>query len=174
MKFITKIMLLAVGTCLLGIVLSVRISIPVKAASVAVPFHAVIHGNAHPFPINACTLGNHETGSGHALHVGEFTWTSDETVPFLSCPPPTTAIAVSGHFTIVAANGDELPGEYQTTGTFDPVNGVSVRGGYSFVSGTGRFSNVVGSGAIAATGAAGPPFDFVGSMDGTINYAGGQ
>jgi len=145
----------------------------VKAAAVAKPFHAVIHGNAAPFSTSPCTLGNHESGSGGAIHLGVITWTSDETVQFLSCSPstpPGPAIGVSGHFTIAAANGDEIHGEYQTSGTFDPVNGVSVSGGYTLDSGTGRFSNVTGSGAITAHGAANPPFDFVGSLDGTINY----
>src|ERR1700730_3896039 len=107
-------------------------------------------------------------------HLGVITWFSDETVQFLSCSPPSTpgpAIAVSGHFKILAANGDEIDGEYQTTG-FDTVNGVSVHGGYTFVSGTGRFINVAGSGVIVAHGVASPPFDFVGSLDGTIRYSG--
>lgn len=134
----------------------------VTAAAVARPFHAVVHGNTNPVPINPCTLGNHETGSGRAIHLGVITWSSDETVQFLSCSPttpPGPAIGVSGHFTIVAASEDEIHGEYQTNGTFDPVNGVSVSGGYTLVSGTGRFSNVTGAGTITAHGAANPPFE---------------
>ena len=105
------------------------------------------------------------------MHLGAITWLSDETVQFLSCPPPGSAIGVPGHFKIVAANGDEIDGEYQTTGTFDPVNGVSVQGEYTFVSGTGRFTNVTGSGVITAHGDANPPLDFVAALDGTIRYS---
>jgi hypothetical protein len=105
------------------------------------------------------------------VHLGKIIWSSDETAQFLSCPPPGAAIAVSGQFKIVAANGDEISGSYRTTGTFDPINGVSAQGAYSFVSGTGRFINVTGSGVIAAHGAANPPFDFVASLDGTISYS---
>jgi hypothetical protein len=144
----------------------------VNASAASLPFHAVIDGNANPFPIGQCTLGNHETGTGRAVHLGVITWSSDEIAQFVNCPPPGSAIAVSGQFKIMAANGDEIDGEYQTTGTFDPVNGVSVQGGYTFVSGTGRFTNVTGSGVIAAQGATSPPFDFVGSLDGTIRYSG--
>jgi hypothetical protein len=145
-----------------------------NGSAVMLPFHAVIDGNANPFPIDLCTLGNHETGSGRAVHLGVITWISDETIQFLSCSPPAppgSAIAVSGHFEIVAANGDEIDGQYQTTGTFDTVNGVSVQGGYTFISGTGRFTNVTGSGVIAAHGVASPPFDFIASWDGTIKYS---
>ena len=165
-----NIILLTAAFVVLGVALRTLISSPVNAASGPLPFHAVLQGNANPFPIDPCTLGNHETASGTALHLGKFTWTSDEVAQFLSCPPPGPAIAVTGHFTIVAANGDEIHGTYQTSGTFDPVNGVSVSGGYSLVSGTGRFSNVTGSGIIKAQGAATPPFDVVGSLDGTISY----
>ena len=85
--------------------------------------------------------------------------------------PPGTAIASTGNFKIVAANGDEIDGELQATGTLDPINGVNVQGLYKFLTGTGRFSNVAGSGVLAAHGPpTGPPFDFVGSMDGTIRY----
>ena len=177
MNQISKMVLLTATFCTLAIAMGTLINSPVSAAAVALPFHGVIHGNAHPFPINQCTLGNHETGSGRALHLGVITWSSDEVVQFLSCSPPSPpgpAIAVSGKFTIVAANGDEIHGEYQTTGTFDPINGVSPRGGYTISSGTGRFTNVTGSGVIAANGAAAPPFEFVGSLDGTINYGGGE
>ena len=76
---------------------------------------------------------------------------------------------------MVAANGDEIDGTFETAGTLDPVQGVAVQGvavqgSYSFVSGTGRFVNVTGSGAIAAHGAPPPSFDFVASMDGVISY----
>ena len=41
----------------------------VNGSGVMLPFHAVIDGNANPFPIDQCTLGNHETGSGRAVHL---------------------------------------------------------------------------------------------------------
>jgi hypothetical protein len=142
------------------------------SSAVALPFHAAFQGQANPFQIDECTLGNRETGSGLALHLGKWTWSDTETVHFLSCPPPGSAIAVSGQFAIVAANGDKIDGTFETTGTFDPINGVSAQGGYTFVSGTGRFSDITGTGVITAHGAATPPFDFVASLDGTISRSG--
>jgi len=143
-----------------------------RSAAQQLPFHAAFQGNFDPSPIDQCTLANHETGSGVALHLGTWTWSDDETVRFLSCPPPGTAIAVSGHFKMLAANGDEIQGTVETTGTFDPVAGISVQGGYTFVSGTGRFAHVSGTGVIAAHGSATPPFDFLTTMDGTISNIG--
>jgi hypothetical protein len=173
MRFMSKIVVLAgIVPTALGITFSIPMNSSAETLPVLLPFHAVIQGNANPFPIDACTLGNHETGSGRALHFGKITWSSDETAHFLSCSPPSPpgpAIAVFGKFKILAANGDEIDCEYQTTGTFDPVNGVSVQGGYTLISGTGRFTNVTGGGAIAAEGAASPPFEFVASLNGTIS-----
>lgn len=178
MKRISKMVLLSAALCILGIVLSTELNDRLNAAAVALPFHAVIQGNANPSPIDSCTLANRETGSGTALHLGAITWSDNEVAQFLFCsvpnPPTNPAIDVSGQFTIVAANADEIHGEFQTKGTFDPVNGVSVSGRYTFTSGTGRFSNVTGTGIIAASGGASPPFEFVGSLDGTLNYGGGQ
>jgi len=107
------------------------------AAGEKLPFHATLQGKANPVPTGECTLANTETGSGVALHLGKWTWSDQESVQFLSCPPPGSAIAVTGQFVMVAANGDEIDGTFETSGTFDPVNGVSVQGGYTFVSGTG-------------------------------------
>jgi hypothetical protein len=161
-------------TRLLGALVGLAISfaLPIFAQQTGVPlktFHAVIQGIANPTFTGPCTFTNRETGSGHAIHLGIITWSDEETVQFLSCPPPGSAIAVTGNFKILAANGDEIDGEFQTTGTLDPINGVNVQGPYKFLSGTGRFSNVTGSGVIAAHATAGSP-DFVASMDGAISY----
>ena len=150
--------------------LSSTISSSAAVAGENLPFHAVLQGIVNPVPTGQCTLANTETGSGVALHLGKWTWSDQETVQFLSCPPPGSAIAVTGQFVMVAANGDKIDGAFETTGTFDPVNGVSVQGGYAFVSGTGRFANVTGTGTIAAHGSAGTPSDFVASLDGVISY----
>jgi hypothetical protein len=146
-----------------------------NASEVTSQFFSVSHGNANPVPIDACNFKNHETYTGFALPIGAFTGTEDETVRFLSCSPPSSpgpAIEVSGKFKLVTANGDEIEGELQTTGTLDSVNGVSVQGGYRFLSGTGQFSNIKGSGIVIAHGAPSKPYEFVGTFIGTITYGG--
>ena len=137
------------------------------AAAQIFPFHAVLQSTANPVPTGQCTLSNTETGSGFAPHLGKWTWSDQESVQFVSCPPQGSAIAVTGQFVMTAANGDEIFGTFETTGTLDPVNGVSVQGGYIFVSGTGRFVNVTGSGIITGHGSA---TSLVGSLDGVISY----
>ena len=169
---ISKIVLLSAALCVLAVGAGAQTLSLLNTAAAARPFHAVIEGNANPTFIDPCTIENHETASGKALHLGRITWSSDEMAVFVPCPPPTfpAIIEVTGNFTMTAANGDEIYGEYHTTGTFDPVAGVSVRGEYTFTSGTGRFRNVTGTGVITANGAATPPFEVVGSLDGTISY----
>jgi hypothetical protein len=147
-----------------------------NASEVTSPFFAVDHGNANPVSINECTLQNHETYTGYALPIGAFTATDEEIVQFVSCSPPSSpgsAIEVTGSFKLLTTDGDEIDGEYVTTGTLDPVNGVSVQGGFRFISGTGRFTHVRGSGVVVAHGAPSPPFDFVGTFTGIISYGEG-
>lgn len=173
MKRTGKIVLLSAVLVVLTVALGIHVNTPVNAATATLPFHAVIQGNASPTPIDACTLDNREAGSGTAVHLGAIKWSDHEIAHFLSCLPPNPpgpAIGVTGQFTIEAANGDEIHGEFQTTGTFDPAKGVSVSGLYTLTSGTGRFRNVIGNGVIRANGGASPPFEFVGSLDGTIGY----
>jgi hypothetical protein len=144
-----------------------------NASEVTMGFFAVDHGNAHLAPIDACTLSNHETASGFILGIGPSTGIGDEIVRFLSCSPtssPGTAVEVRGTFKMLAANGDEIDGEYTTTGTLDPVNGASFQGGFTFTSGTGRFIHARGSGVVAGHGAPNPPFDFVASWTGILSY----
>ena len=110
----------ALGLFAVGLPLSNK----ANASEVTLPFFAVDFGNAHPFTIDACTLGNHATTSGYALPIGAFTETGDLIARFVSCSPsspPGAAFELTGKFKILAANGEEVDGEVHTTGTFDPV-----------------------------------------------------
>jgi hypothetical protein len=69
-------------------------------------------------------------------------------------------------------NGDEIDGELQTTGTFDPVNGVIFQGSFRFLSGTGQFKHVKGSGIVLGHGTMATGTPFVGTFIGTITYGG--
>jgi len=121
-------------------------------------------------------LANHETYTGFALPIGAFSGTEDETILFLSCPPnspPGPSIEVSSKFKwVVTTTGDEIDGELQTTGTLDPVNGAIVQGSFRFLSGTGQFRHVKGSGIVLAHGTPTTGNNLVGTFIGTITYGG--
>ncbi len=160
------------GLIVLGVALACTVSATVtsvRAASVALPFHAVIQGTASLSPTaDPCTFTNHITGSGTALHLGAANWESLETVRFASCAGGVLAgnITVHGNFTLTAANGDQIQGTYTASGTADQ-NGVSASGTFAFTGGTGRFINVTGGGNTAVQGT---PLTVGGSLDGRINY----
>jgi hypothetical protein len=146
-----------------------------NASEVTAPFYSVAFGNANPMPTGPCTLTNHETFTGFALPTGAFSGTEDETIEFLSCSPPSPpgpSIVVSGKFTWIMANGDEIDGELQTTGTLDPVNGAIFQGSFRFLSGTGQFKHVKGSGILQGHGTATATSQFVAAFIGTITYGG--
>jgi hypothetical protein len=124
----------------------------------------------NPEPTGQCTI-NTETGSGFAPHLEKWTWSDQQSVQFVSCPPHRSAIVVTGQFVIAAANGGEIFRTLETTGALDPVNGVSPQGSYIFVSGTGRSVTVTGSGIITGHGSAS---SLVGSIDGVISYQNGK
>jgi hypothetical protein len=156
---------------------SLLLSDSVNASEVTMPFYLVDFGHANPVPVpdNPCELSNTEMTSGFALPIGAFTLHEQEIVRFLSCSPPSppgSSIEVSGKFQIFPSSGNEIDGELHTTGTFDSVNGVIVQGSFRFVSGTGQFANVKGSGIILAHGAPPPATDLVGAFIGTISYGG--
>ena len=142
-----------------------------NASKVTAPFYSVSSGSANAVPIGPCTLTNHEIYTGVALPIGAFSGTEDETIQFISCSPPSPpgpSIVVSGKFTWMV-NGDEIDGELQTTGTLDPVNGAIFQGSFRFLSGTGKFEHVKGSGTLQGHGTT---TGFVAMFIGTITYGG--
>ena len=142
-----------------------------NASEVTAPFYSVSFGSANPVQIDSCTLTNHEIYTGVALPIGAFSGTEDETIQFISCSPPSPpgpSIVVSGKFTWMV-NGDEIDGELQTTGTLDPVNGAIFQGSFRFLSGTGKFEHVKGSGTLQGHGTT---TGFVAMFIGTITYGG--
>jgi hypothetical protein len=148
-----------------------------NVSKVTVPFYAVVFGHANPVPVGTCMLANHETYTWFALPIGAFSGTEDETILFLSCPPsspPGPSSEVSGKFKwVVTTRGDdEIDGELQTTGTLDPVNGAIVQGSFRFLSGTGQFRHVKGSGIVLAHGTSATGNNLVGTFIGTTIYDG--
>ena len=134
------------------------------------PFGAILEGNALPEqdPDDRCLLKNTEHGTGRAVHMGAITWASAETVNF--CTNPAGA-EVDGEFVMVAANGDEVYGRYETLAHPNPDTGViTFSGEWRILSGTGRFADATGQGTLTGEGALAPPFGVIASFVGTISF----
>jgi hypothetical protein len=141
---------------------------PGMAAANERPFKAMLAGNAHLSPTDdPCVLRNDETAEGEATHLGRFTWVSVEFADFCTIPG---GVAVIGSFTMTAANGDELSGEYTTVGLFDEAGNLIIHGTYEFNGGTGRFSDASGNGDIDAIGLLTPGLPVEGTLNGMIDY----
>jgi hypothetical protein len=112
-------------------------------------------------------LRNDETGAGEATHLGQFVWSDVEYADFAAIPG---GVAVTGTFTMTAANGDALYGTLKTVGYFDADGNLVIHGTYEFTGGTGRFVNASGSGDIDAIAYLSPGLPFEGTIDGTIDY----
>src|SRR5262249_55309223 len=111
-KLFGNVMAIAAILCLGVTALS-----PGAAAAEELPFRAMLTGNAHLSPTDdPCVLRNDETGKGEATYLGRFTWADVEYADFCAIPG---GVAVVGSFTMTAANGDQLSGEFTTVGSFD-------------------------------------------------------
>jgi hypothetical protein len=132
------------------------------------PFKASLTGNAHLSPTDdPFVLRNDETGKGTATHLGAFTWNDVEYADFASIPG---GVAVVGTFTMTAADGDRLYGEFTSIGAFDQDGNLAIRGHYLFTGGTGRFAEATGSGDIDAIANLSPGLPFEGTFTGTLGY----
>jgi len=132
------------------------------------PFQAAWTGNAHLSETkNPWIQRTDETGAGEATHLGGFTWASVESVNFKNFPPE---VAVEATFTMTAADGDELFGEYTTIGLANDEGNLDILGVLSFTGGTGRFAGATGGGVLQATAFFAPGLPFEGEFLGTIDY----
>jgi hypothetical protein len=141
---------------------------PAFAAAEELPFEAKLSGNAHlSLTDDPCVLRNDETGEGEATHLGKFTWVDEEYADFCEIPGGVTVVA---SFTMTAADGDLLYGEFSTVGYFDEDGNLIIQGTFRFVGGTGRFADATGGGDIDAVAFLSPGLPFTGSLEGTIDY----
>jgi hypothetical protein len=155
----TIAVVLAVGPMALG---------PNVAGAEERPFAAMLTGNAHLSPTDdPFVLRNDETGIGESTHLGKFIWADTEFADFGVIPG---GVAVVGSFSMTAANGDQLYGEFSTVGLFDEDGNLVIHGTYRFVGGTGRFAEATGAGDIDAVAFLAPGLPFTGSFSGTIDY----
>jgi len=142
--------------------------IPDVAAAQVRPFKASLTGNAHLSPTgDPCVLRNDETGAGNATHLGQFTWADIEYADFCAIPG---GVGVVATFTMTAANGDNLYGEFTSVGHFADAATLVIHGSYQFTGGTGRFADATGSGDIDASAFLSPGLPFEGTFSGTIDY----
>jgi hypothetical protein len=119
--------------------------------ALAVPVHALASAQVPMKGSDAGSwgMGTHDCGdlfpvrvdgTGHATHVGAYTYSSRECVDFGSYPFP-----YSGAFTITAANGDTIVGTYAGTASLDD-DGVTIlyQQTTTVTGGTGRFAHASG------------------------------
>lgn len=112
-------------------------------------------------PTNAAGLG---TGEGHATHLGRFTETES------SCLDFATFALTLGEFTMTAANGDELWGEFEASASFDPPPpNANLSCTWELVGGTGRFVGATGAGVCVDSRQLGDGTSRIG-FDGWIAY----
>ena len=152
-------MALAIGS--MGTAMSAK-----RAMAEERPFMAKLAGNAHLTPTgDPSVLLNHETGAGEATHLGQFQWEDDEVATFGA-----GGVSVVASFTMTAANGDKVYGEFTSSGSFDEDGNLVIEGSYQVTGGSGRFDGAVGSGTISAVAFLSPGLPFIGSFNGTIDF----
>ncbi len=95
-------------------------------AAAAEPFKATLTGNAHPDFTHFPVVTNEETGVGEATHLGRFIWEDEEVAVFA----PDGTFTVEGTFTMTAANGDQIFGEFTTTGYINGDGNLVIHGNY--------------------------------------------
>lgn len=186
MKRITKLLL--VGSTIA--MLAALTAAPVAAGSqVERPFQSTDSGfsvedegacDLTGFPVIACPTESSATG--HATHLGK---TSSETEGILTvdltdiCFLPDGSLGINflqeATFVTTAANGDEVHGDFVTTGCaslVDPTAAVGYTGAVTVTGGTGRFAGATGS--VTTTGVSVPVTSEVSAFEqtstGTITY----
>jgi hypothetical protein len=132
------------------------------------PFMATMSGNAHLSPTDdPFILRNDETAVGNATHLGKFAWEDIEYADFGVAPGE---VHVTATFTMTAANGDQLYGEFVTVGVLVDPETLVIHGEFRFTGGTGRFADATGGGDIDAIGLLSPGLPVMGVMSGTIDF----
>jgi len=152
----------------LGLAVALAASSGAAASAEELPFKAKVMGNALLLPTNdPCVMSNEATGSGNATHVGRFAWATQESVDFCTVPG---GVAVSGSFTLTAADGDQLQGSFTAVGQFDETGTLIIDGDYEIVGGSGRFTGATGSGDTEVVASFLPGLPFAGTLSGTVSY----
>jgi hypothetical protein len=112
------------------------------AVAAARPFVANASGYANTTPTpDPCVLHNEPSADGHATHMGNIHISVVEDVNYCVYP-----ITLNSPFTLTAANGDTISGVSHLQVLPNGDGSTLVTGPYTMDAGTGRFSDVTGSG----------------------------
>jgi|KBSSwiStaDraftv2_1062776.scaffolds.fasta_scaffold230378_2 hypothetical protein len=133
-------------------------------AAHSVPFKAAIHQEG--IPIGACgpaCVTVSLTGTGHASHAGVVEQAGTVNLDFATLTQAgiSTSTAADGSTFVVAFGGPLVPG---------PGGSVTFHGGWSVVSGTGRFQGASGGGTFEGSSSDG--VSSVLNLDGTLSNPG--
>ena len=134
-----------------------------------VPFRGRLEGKSEITPLTPPYLFAYVQASGNANELGLFTLEMPHIVNF---PPNSTTATAIGSFTLRAANGDTLTGDFVgtafTTGTQVSITEIAIVKG-----GTGRFAGAIGTFTMnRALDLADPNGSTVGSIEGRITAPG--
>lgn len=146
-------------------------AVAVKASPASRPFTGSMTGITTFVPDASCPIGlrTDTAATGTASHLGKFTYTSSH------C----SGVTFAGEQTMVAANGDKLFADYQSTGppVFPPTEVgtvYAVRTAFTITGGTGRFADATGGGLMTAhltfMGFGVPVWPVTFEWSGTIGY----
>lgn len=149
-----------------AIVALLGIATPAVAGDVdkPLPFHGEFSTDGGPVaePTITCEVGIPAAGegTGHASHLGTFTFRSEWCMDF-----PVITVAFT---TIFAANGDELYNTWTSEGEFAPDGSLLFTQYVTFTGGTGRFEHATGS--VVAMGVIYPDGGSMATWEGTLAY----
>ncbi len=155
---------------LLAAVLMVGVATPAMAGNVDKPrpFHGIYVDPGVPVePTISCTAGipSAGAGTGHANHLGDYTWHAEFCIEFLDA----THVRVNvGWVTVAAANGDLLNGTMTAQGEFLPDGSMVNTQDLAYEGGTGRFEHAVG--AASAVGVIYPDGSSYNEFEGTLAF----
>lgn len=121
----------------LAVVTVLGLAGPVSAGD-QVPFKGGYEGEDVGTPLAPPFVSAEVTATGHAAHLGRFTFAQVATVD-------TTTRIGRGVFQFTAANGDTVYGTVVGQATFTPPNVLSIAETATIEGGTGRFAGATGS-----------------------------
>jgi hypothetical protein len=120
-----------------AMILTAALAVP-AAAQEQVPFKGTMQGLDKDTAFSPTTVSVTTNGTGIATHLGQFSFTLENTVTFA-----TGTSTGSAHF--IAANGDSIYATVAGSGEFIAPDLISIMETYTITGGTGRFAGAQGT-----------------------------